>query len=356
MKFSNLALAGSLALAACGARTELGVEQYDAVDSNNSAGHSVGQAGVENSVGKSGASGKGGAAGIGGKAGMSGQAGEGGEAGSGGNAGMSGMAGMAGKGGSNGCPDLVSAFSVTPSSLEADQDLQIFATLNELAITVSLDITQNQQVIRTMVVNNLFEKSGSHIFYWSQNNNSGQQVPNGEYEARLVATKDGCTEVEQKSFFLNKAPVCEVNVSMPFKQSTVQYAGTNAFEMACWEFETATDCVKPVLHLLELKRVGPGNEQSLLNNALFSGDVKVSDYKNINAETQLAVFNNLNFQLSSGKTSKICIKSDLALTGIGQVNAFQITEASDVVITDDLNVKVNGNFPERGPDVLIAGQ
>ncbi|MCC7432530.1 hypothetical protein IT412_03325, partial [Candidatus Peregrinibacteria bacterium] len=345
MKFSNLALAGSLALAACGARTELEIDRYNVVDSNNSAG----QAGVENSVGKSGASGKGSAAGMGGKAGMAGQAGE---AGLGGNAGVS---GMAGKGGSNVCPDLVSAFKVTPSSLEADQDLQIFATLNESAITVSLDITQNQQVIRTMVVNNLFEKSGSHVFYWSQNNNSGQQVPNGEYEARLVAIKDGCTEVEQKSFFLNKAPVCEVNVSMPFKQSTAQYAGTSAFEMACWEFETATDCVKPVLHLLALKRVGPGNEKSLVNNALYAEDIKVSDYENINAETQLAVFNNLNFQLSSGKTSKICIKSDLALTGIGQVDAFQITEASDVVITDDLNVKVNGNFPERGPDVLIAG-
>lgn len=331
MKFSNLALAGSLALAACGARTELEIDQHNAVEANNSAG----QAGVENSAGKSGASGKGGAAGMGGKAGMSGQAGE---------------------GGSNVCPDLVSAFNVTPSTLEADQNLEIFATLNEPAITVSLDITQNQQVIRTMVVNNLFEKFGSHIFYWNQKNNSGQQAPNGQYEARLVARKDGCNEVEQKSFFLNKAPVCEVNVSMPFKQSTAQYAGTNAFEMACWEFKTATDCVKPVLHLLELKRVGPGNEQSLLNNVLFSADVKLSDYAQINAETQLAVFDNLNFGLGSGKTSKICVKSDLALTGIGQVHAFQITESGDMLITDDLNVKVNGNFPERGPDVLIVGQ
>jgi hypothetical protein len=339
MKFSNLALAGSLALVACGARTELEVDQYVPIDSNNLAG----QAGVENSSGKGGASGKAGQSGMGGGAGMSGQSGKAGEAG------MSGQAGV------GGCPDLVSDFSVTPSLLESDQNLEIFAKLNETAITLSLDITQNQQVIRTMVVNNLFEQFGSHIFYWDQKNNNGQQVQDGQYEARLVANKDGCTEVEQKSFLMNTAPNCEVNVSIFPKQSTIQAAGTSAFEMACWEFKTTPSCVKPVLHSLTLKRVGPGSEKSLLNNALFSNAIQLSNYTNISSETQLAIFNNLNFQLIPETISKICVKSDLALTGIGQVHAFQITESDDVVITDDLTVKVSGDFPQRGPDVLIAG-
>lgn len=348
MKFSNLVLAGSLGLAACGARTELEIGQYKPVDSNAVAG----QAGVENSAGMAGQAGKAGEAGAG-QAGNGGEAGMGGQAGK---AGEAGMGGMAGQGGANVCPDLVSAFYVTPTSLEADQNLQIHATLNQSATMISLDIIQNQQVIRTMVVNNLFEKFGSHLFYWDQKNNNGQQALDGEYDARMVAIKDGCTEVEQKSFVLDTAVNCKVNVSMPFKQATIQLAGTNAFEMACWEFKTDIKCVKPVLHSLALRRVGPGDEDSLLNNALYSDAIKVSDYTTINAETQLAVFNNLGFELGSGKTSKLCVKSDLALNGIGQVHAFQITEADDVVITDDLNVKVSGNFPERGPDVLIAGQ
>lgn len=268
--------------------------------------------------------------------------------------GQAGVSGSAGSAGAN-CPNLISNIELSSEVLNANNELDIHVVLNEAPTTFSLEITNNQQVVRTLISEMVVLKPAQYSAVWNGINDAGKPVPAGIYQARVNAKYQECQEMGVKQFEVKYPPVCEVNVAVQTKDSSSQYAGTENFEMACWNFSSSNCLVNPTLNLLGLHRVGPGNADGLKNNVLYNGLTQVSDYVNINSQTQMAVFDNLKVTLPNQSSTEICVKSDLALSAVGEVHSLVIEEVNDLLITSDYEeVKINDSFPQRGPDILIV--